>query len=89
MAFTCTYSGIPYDDANRLTPEMLTLKASELGLEAAYVVVAIEIQRRRWRRGLADIIVHLGYGENVLHPQFPDEAKRAITAAVDALLRQR
>lgn len=86
MAFSCTYPGVRRDAATRLTAEVLAAKASEFGLTPAYVVTAVEVQRRRWRRDLVNVVVHVKYGTDVLHPQFPDEAKLAVTAAVKALL---
>ena len=86
MGFDCTYSRIRDDAATRLTLDVLAAKAHELGLAHAYDVAAVDVMPHRWRRHLVDVVVHMRYGDDVLDPQFPDEARLAVTAAVDALL---
>lgn len=86
MSFDCRYCRIHDDAATRLTPAVLTAKAHECGLAHAYDVEAVDVTRHRWHRHLVDVVVHMRYGDDILDPQFPDEAKRAVTAAVEALL---
>lgn len=88
MAFDYTYPCIPGEAATRLTRDGLAAKASELGLTHAYVIDAIELVRHRWRHGLVDVVVHVGYGDDLLDPQLPDEAQDAVMAAIDALVRE-
>lgn len=89
MAFDCTFPCIRSDVATRLTQDMLAARAHDFGLAHAYDVVSIDILPHRWRRGLVDVVVHMAYGDDVLEPQFPDEAKAAVESAVAALLRER
>lgn len=87
MAFDYTYPCVRGDAASGLTRELLAAKANELGLTRAYVIDAIDVVRHRWRHGLVDVVVHMGYGEDLLDPQLPDEAQQAVLAAIDALVR--
>lgn len=88
MAFDYTYPCVRGEAASRLTRELLAAKASELGLTRAYVIDAIDVVRHRWRHGLADVVVHMGYGDDLLDPQLPDEAEEVVIAAIDALVRE-
>lgn len=87
MAFDYTYPCVRGEAAAHLSRDVLAAKASELGLTHAYVIDAIDLVRHRWRRNLVDVVVHLGYGDDLLDPQLPDEAQDVVLAAVDALVR--
>ena len=66
MAFDYTYPCIRGEAAGRLTRDQLAAKASELGMTHAYVIDAIHFVRHRWRRDLVDVVVHIGYGDDLL-----------------------
>ena len=87
MAFDWTYRCVHGTTAARLTRERLAAKAAELGLRPAYAIDAIELVPHRWRRQLMDVIVHVGYGDDLLDPQLPDDVHDVVTAAIAALAR--
>lgn len=88
MAFDCTYSGIPIEDAACLTRDAVAFRAHEHGLGSVYVIASVRVHPRRWRRGIVDLVVHLADGDDILGTQFPDEAHDAVTAAVEWLRRE-
>ena len=85
MAFDCTYSGIPIEDAAWLTRDAVAARAREHGLGSVYVIASVRVHPHRWRRHVVDVIVHLADGDDILGTQFPDEAHDAVTAAVEWL----
>lgn len=87
MAFDYTYPCVRDDAATRLTRDGVAAKAHELGLTRAYVIDAVELVPHRWRRQLVDVIVHVGYGDDLLDPQLPDDVHDVVTAAIAALAR--
>lgn len=89
MAFDCVYPGIGIADAPSLTRDAIDAAARERGLASVYVVESVVVVPRRWRRRTVDVIVRMADGDDVLGMQFPDEARAAVTAAVDTLRRAR
>jgi hypothetical protein len=87
MAFDYTYPCIRGASTTRLTRDALAAKASELGLTRAYVIDAVELVPHRWRRQLVDVVVHVGYGDDLLDPQLPDDVHDVVMAALAALVR--
>jgi hypothetical protein len=46
------------------------------------------VHPHRWRRHVVDVVVHMADGDDILGTQFPDEARDAVTAAVELLRRE-
>lgn len=89
MAFDCAYRGLGIDESARLTRDVLAAVAREHGLGAVYVIADVEVVPHRWRRRTVDVVVHMADGDDILGMQFPDEARDAVTAAVESILRAR
>jgi hypothetical protein len=87
MAFDCAYRGLGIDESARLTRDAVAAAAREHGLGAVYVIAGVDVVPHRWRRRTVDVVVHLADGDDVLGMQFPDEARAAVTEAVEALRR--
>lgn len=89
MSFDCAYRRLDVAASARLTREAIASAAREHGLADVYVVSGVDVVPHRWRRRTMDLVVHLADGVDILGMQFPDEARAAVTAAVETILHAR